>query len=186
MAKTKTGDIKDLKFDDKNFNKGSERGMELLDKSITDFGAGRSILVDSDNNIIAGNKTAEKWTASGSKKIVVVETDGTELVVVKRTDVLLDSPKGREMALADNMVSKANFVLAEEVLAETLDAVVIEAWDASPKNDKNKEIEADDLTSKMMMKLQFSEREYRFVKQKLEETNEVHEDALLELLGYNG
>jgi hypothetical protein len=38
----------------------------------------------------------------------------------------------------------------------------------------------------MMMKLQFSEREYRFVKQKLEETNEVHEDALLELLGYNG
>lgn len=128
MSNTKKGKITDLEFDDKNFNLGSEYGAKLLDNSFTKFGAGRSVLVDKNNRLIAGNKSAEMFGQLGNENIIIVETTGDELVVVKRTDIDLDSQQGREMALADNQVSKINFVLAEEVLAETLTAEVCEAW----------------------------------------------------------
>jgi uncharacterized protein (DUF1330 family) len=128
MSNTKKGKITDLEFDDKNFNLGSEYGTKLLDNSFSKFGAGRSVLVDKNNRLIAGNKSAEMFGQLGNENIIIVETTGDELVVVKRTDIDLDSQQGREMALADNQVSKINFVLAEEVLAETLTAEVCEAW----------------------------------------------------------
>lgn len=128
MSNTKKGKITDLEFDDKNFNLGSEYGAKLLDNSFSKFGAGRSVLVDKNNRLIAGNKSAEMFGQLGNENIIIVETTGDELVVVKRTDIDLDSQQGREMALADNQVSKINFVLAEEVLAETLTAEVCEAW----------------------------------------------------------
>lgn len=81
---TKEGNIKDLIFDDKNFNAGSEYGNALLDKSLSKLGAGRSVLCDKNNRLIAGNKTAEKFGELGNQKIIIVETTGDELVVVKR------------------------------------------------------------------------------------------------------
>jgi hypothetical protein len=128
MSNTKKGKITDLQFDDKNFNLGSEYGAKLLDNSFSKFGAGRSVLVDKNNRLIAGNKSAEMFGQLGNENIIIVETTGDELVVVKRTDIDLDSQQGREMALADNQVSKINFVLAEEILAETLNAEICEAW----------------------------------------------------------
>jgi hypothetical protein len=38
--------------------------------------------------------------------VQIVETDGTTLVVVKRTDLSLDDPKARELAIADNRSSE--------------------------------------------------------------------------------
>ena len=38
-----------------NMNRGTERGLQLLEKSLRDYGAGRSILVDKAGNVIAGN-----------------------------------------------------------------------------------------------------------------------------------
>ncbi len=96
--------------DDRNFNIGNEKGDALIQKSIDEFGAGRSILLDKNDRIIAGNKTQQKFKERGGKKIIVVETSGDELVAVKRTDIDLDSAKGREMALADNATAKANIV----------------------------------------------------------------------------
>lgn len=95
------GDIKDLKFDGKNFNQHTEFGMSQLERSLRNYGAGRSILVDKDNNIIAGNGIAEAAGQMGITKTRVIETTGDELVVVKRTDIELDSKEGREMALAN-------------------------------------------------------------------------------------
>lgn len=94
--------------DDKNFNKGTEYGGHLLEKSFSKFGAGRSILLDKNNRIIAGNKATEKYGATGGEKVIVVETDGKTLVAVKRTDIDLDTKQGRELALADNATSKAD------------------------------------------------------------------------------
>jgi len=45
--------IKDLIFDDKNFNTGSPFGEGLIDKSFEKFGAGRSILIDKTCEITA-------------------------------------------------------------------------------------------------------------------------------------
>lgn len=105
MSKIK---ISDLTPDDKNYNKGSEFGNSLIEKSLRKFGAGRSILIDKNNKIIAGNKTIENAGAIGIDDIIIVETTGNQIVAVKRMDIDLDSKKGRELALADNASAKAN------------------------------------------------------------------------------
>ena len=115
------GQISELKFDDKNFNKHTQRGMGLLEKSLNDYGAGRSILVDKDNNIIAGNGIVEAAQNAGITKTKIVETDGTELVVVRRKDVALNSEQGRGMALADNATAAADLEWDKDTLGEFFD-----------------------------------------------------------------
>lgn len=110
--------IKELKFDNKNFNKHTQRGMGLLEKSLQELGAGRSILIDKDNNIIAGNGIVEAAGQVGLENVKIVETDGTEIIAVKRTDMTLDSQKGREMALADNATAAADLNWDEEAVKE--------------------------------------------------------------------
>lgn len=121
MSKEQTGELKDLKFDTKNFNKHTEFGMGTLEKSLREYGAGRSILVDKDNNIIAGNGIAEVAGQVGITKTKIVETTGDELVVVKRTDIELDSAQGRGMALADNATAAADLEWDEGLVAAEAD-----------------------------------------------------------------
>ncbi|MGR4857878.1 hypothetical protein ABLT32_02095 [Bacteroides pyogenes] len=122
--------IGDLIPDDKNMNKGCEFGGGLIKKSLSQFGAGRSILLDKNNRIIAGNKTVEYATSAGLNDVIVVETTGDKIVAVKRTDVDLDSKYGRELALADNASAKANIVwddVAIEDVSNDFD-INIEDW----------------------------------------------------------
>lgn len=111
-----TAKLSDLIPDNKNFNKGTEFGQHLIEKSLRENGAGRSILLDKNNRIIAGNKTAENAAAIDLDDVVIVETDGTKLVAVKRTDIDLDSEQGRKMALADNATSAVNLDWDEDAL----------------------------------------------------------------------
>ena len=118
MAKIIERSIDSLIPDDKNFNKGTEYGDHLMDESLRKFGLGRSILLDKNDRIIAGNKTAEKAAELGFENVLVVETDGNTLVAVKRKDVDLDSAKGREFALADNATSKANLCFDTDLIMQ--------------------------------------------------------------------
>ena len=90
-----------------NANRGTKRGLELLEKSLEDYGAGRSILLDKHGTAIAGNKTLEAATAKGFK-VRVVDSDGKELIAVRRTDLDLDNgdKRARELAYADNRVGQ--------------------------------------------------------------------------------
>ena len=92
----------------KNFNKGTEAGQKLMEKSFKELGAGRSILVERDGRIISGNKSQKAAMAAGIQKVRVIETTGDELIAVKRTDLSLDSKEGREMAYADNLTTQVN------------------------------------------------------------------------------
>jgi len=104
--------------DDKNANAGSERGAAMLANSLREYGAGRSILVDKAGRVIAGNKTTQAALDSGLTDAIVVETDGTRLVVVQRTDIDLDSPRGRQLALSDNRSSELSLAWSGDVLSE--------------------------------------------------------------------
>src|ERR1035437_8782701 len=88
--------------DGKNANRGSERGNQMIEDSLREYGAGRSILLDKHGRIIAGNKTAENAGAIGMEDVLVVQSDGTRLVAVQRTDLDLDDPHTRQLAIADN------------------------------------------------------------------------------------
>jgi len=65
---------------------------------------------DKNNNIIAGNGVVEIAGQIGMDKIRIIESDGTEIIALKRTDVLLDSKKGRELAIADNQTAKEGII----------------------------------------------------------------------------
>ena len=120
--------IADLTPDGDNFNKHTEFGQKLLEDSLRKFGAGRSVLVDRNGNIIAGNSTTETAAAIGMEDVEVVKTDGKKLVVVQRTDLDLDSPEGRELALADNMTALKGIDLDLDKVRETLGDDLAKAW----------------------------------------------------------
>ena len=133
MSKVVETTIDKLRPDDQNFNKGTEYGEHLIDQSIRKFGLGRSILLDRNNRIIAGNKTAGKAVELGFEDVLVVETDGNTLVAVKRNDIDLDSAEGRELALADNATSEANLEWDNGLIAEAAQdfGFIPEEWGVS-------------------------------------------------------
>lgn len=129
MAKVQKAKISDLIQDDKNFNKGTKRGKVLMKHSLQKFGAGRSVLLDKNNRLVAGNKTQENAMEEGIEDVLIVETDGKTLVAVKRTDVDLDTPEGREMALADNATAQTNIDLEYTKMKDALSQETLKAWD---------------------------------------------------------
>lgn len=114
MVKVIETNIDQLCPDKRNFNKHTEYGMSLLEKSVEKFGLGRSILLDKNDNIIAGNGVTETAAAKDLNNVIIVETDGTQLVAVKRKDIDINTRRGREMALADNSVGMVNLDLDED------------------------------------------------------------------------
>lgn len=90
-----------------NANEGTDRGKAILKASIQRHGAGRSILVDKNNRIIAGNKTQVAADEVGLRDVLIVETDGSQLVAVRRTDLdLATDPAARQIAYEDNLASE--------------------------------------------------------------------------------
>jgi len=110
--------ISDLIPDDRNANKGTERGKGVISKSLRELGAGRSILLDREGRIIAGNKTAENALKAGIKNIQVIQTDGTKLIAVQRIDLdLKQDKKAKELAIADNRSAELNLAWDAQALS---------------------------------------------------------------------
>ena len=95
--------INDLKQDHKNARKRTNQSAELIQESLKRYGAARSIVIDEDNRILAGNGTIEGAKAAGIKNVRIIETDGDEIIAVKRTGLSEHDKVG--LALADNRTS---------------------------------------------------------------------------------
>lgn len=96
-----------IKFDKRNYRRHNDRNKELIKKSLEECGAGRSIVIDNNDEIIAGNGIYEQAQKLGLKT-KVIETDGSELVVVKRTDLQTDDEKRKQLAIMDNSTSDSS------------------------------------------------------------------------------
>ena len=116
MEQEKMINIEELVQDEHNFNKGTDEGGKLMERSFKEMGAGRSVLIDKHGKIIAGNKSQKAAIAAGIKRVRVIETTGDELIAVKRTDVELESEQGRKMALLDNLTTQVNLAWDETEL----------------------------------------------------------------------
>jgi hypothetical protein len=94
----------------------------MLSRSISDFGAARSIVVDENGTILCGNGTVEAAAAIGIDRVLVITTDGNTLVAVQRID--LDKTSKTGLALADNRSSDTSEfdgkMLAELVEADSM------------------------------------------------------------------
>jgi hypothetical protein len=111
--------------DEKNYRVHDEKNQALIDKSLTELGAGRSILLDNSGKIIAGNGVFSKWDG---RPIKIIETDGTELIAVKRKDLSPDDPRRQQLAFADNHTTDTSF-FNEELLKEDFELLELSEWD---------------------------------------------------------
>ena len=200
-------DITELAQDQRNFNKGNEQGQQLMERSFKELGAGRSILLDRNGNIIAGNKSQQAAIAAGIKRVRVIETTGDELVAVKRTDVDIDSAEGRKMAYLDNLSTQVNLTWDQTEL-EAVQADV-EGFDVADfgfdiedlpqvtfptgekqgegsqqKDPTNSELDIDVFGDKVKIVLEFTLEEHAFIQQRLSQDGMTKEQVLLNLLGY--
>ena len=120
--------LSDLTQDAKNANKGTARGNAMIEKSLRDYGAGRSILLDKHGAIIAGNKTAQNAAAAGLDDVLVIKTDGRQLVAVQRIDLDLKDAKTRSLAITDNRANEVSLSWDVDVLK----AFTAEGFDLAP------------------------------------------------------
>lgn len=123
MSSIERKKISTLIPDPHNANKGTERGLRMLDDSIALTGLGRSIVTDCNGTVIAGNKTLDRAHDRGFEDAVVVHTTGNELVVVQRDDLDLNSNDpnnpARKLAFFDNRTSELSLDWdAEQLLAD--------------------------------------------------------------------
>jgi len=95
--------INSLLPDHKNARRRTDRSASLIKESIDRYGAARSIVIDEDNRILAGNGTIEAAKAAGIKNVRIIESDGTEVIAVRRTGLTEDEKIG--VALSDNRSS---------------------------------------------------------------------------------
>lgn len=123
--------LEDLTPDPLNANRGTARGHAVIDASLAQDGTGRSIVVDRNGVIIAGNQTHEKAVEKGLG-IVVVETHGHELVVHRRLDLdmIEDPARARRLALNDNRAAQLGIDFDPEVLKQyaEIGAILPEAF----------------------------------------------------------
>ena len=96
----------------------------MVSESLAKYGAGRSIVVDKAGHVIAGNKTLQ---AAEGREIVVVESDGSKLVVVQRTDLDINSKAARELAIADNRTAEVGLEWDVDIL-KSLDLDLKQFW----------------------------------------------------------
>lgn len=115
--------ITDYKPDPHNPNKHRLRGASMVERSLEQYGGGRSLVADSNDIILAGNQTQQSASDLGITDVIEIETDGNALVVVKRRDMdLLNDPKrAREYSIADNRSSEVGLEWDTDQLGELIE-----------------------------------------------------------------
>lgn len=119
----------EIKIDPRNYRIHGDENKRLIHKSLVECGAGRSVLADRDNVLIAGNGVYEEAQKLGLK-VRIIESDGKELVVIKRTDLSTEDEKRKLLALADNHTSDTSeFDL--DLVIENFSADILNDWEFS-------------------------------------------------------
>ena len=95
--------------DPHNANAGTERGQYMLDQSVQEVGATRSLVASADDGIPIGNHALQAFVDAGLVDVIEVETDGHTVVVHKRSDwASVSDPVVRKAAHYDNRTSQVN------------------------------------------------------------------------------
>lgn len=117
--------IADLIPDPKNARRRGPRAEGMIVKSLQEVGAARSIVIDEDGRILAGNGTVQAAAEAGIENVTIVDASGLELVAVRRSG--LTEAQKKRLAVLDNRTGE---------LAE---------WDAGILAELNEEVDLNDL-----------------------------------------
>lgn len=94
----------EIKADPRNARVHDRENKKAIQQSLRDLGAGRSILMDSENVLIGGNGVYEEAQTLGLP-VRIIDTDGSELIAIRRKDLKTGDAKRKALALADNKCS---------------------------------------------------------------------------------
>lgn len=142
----------EIKFDKRNYRKHGDKNKELIKKSLEECGTGRSIIIDNENEIIGGNGVYEQ-----AKKlnipVKIIETDGTELIAIKRTDLATNDEKRKQLAVMDNSTSDSS-EWELDLLAEDFETEQLQEWglDAEFKSLDAEEVIEDEIPEQVETK----------------------------------
>jgi hypothetical protein len=96
--------IGSLKPDPRNARRHTSRNVGMIADAMHEVGAARSIVIDEDNVILAGNATIEAAAAAGIERLRIVDADGEEIIAVRRSG--LTPEQKRRLALFDNRAAE--------------------------------------------------------------------------------
>ena len=143
--------IADLKPDPKNRRKHNSRNIDMIRDALGQVGAARSIVIDEDNIILAGNGVIEAAANAGIEHVQVVDADGETIIAVRRTG--LNEEQKRKLSLYDNRTAELGEWDTEQIVAdleeglsfeglfreEELQGILEQATDAMPDGVEFKE-----------------------------------------------
>lgn len=96
--------IKDLVSDSANARRHTPRNIGVIAESLQTVGAARSIVIDEQNVILAGNGVIDAAGEVGITRLRVIEADGNEIIAVRRSG--LTKKQKTQLALADNRANE--------------------------------------------------------------------------------
>jgi hypothetical protein len=133
-----TASIDDVHLDPANTRTHPERNKAAIRASLTRFRAGRSIVLDANNVVRAGNGTIEEARQAGFDEVLIVEPKPNQIVAVKRAD--WSASEATAYSVADNRIAS----LAEDddaALATTLRALQSEDFDLAAVGYSDEELQ---------------------------------------------
>lgn len=117
MGRPDLSHIKDLTPDPANRRQHNPRNLGMLADALRKVGASRSIVVDEDGVILAGNGVVEAASEAGLTKVQIVEADGETIIAVRRRG--LTEAQKRELAIYDNRTAELATWDVEQLKADT-------------------------------------------------------------------
>ena len=108
--------IGDLKPDPANRRKHNPRNIGMIEQSYNEVGAGRSIVIDENYQLIAGEGSIDGAALAGIEKVQVVHTDGETIIAVMRDN--LTPEQKRKMAMYDNRTAELADWDVDQIVAD--------------------------------------------------------------------
>ena len=121
--------LADLVPDPQNRRTHTARNLEMVAAALQEVGAARSIVVDEANTVLAGNGVVEAAGVAGITQVRIVETDGTELIAVRRRG--LSEEQKRALAIYDNRTAELAEWNWEQLQADVAAGLDLAPWFSS-------------------------------------------------------
>lgn len=156
----------------------NDKAVDIVASSIKNYGFKVPIIVDVNNEIVTGHTRLKAAQKLGMNVVPCIVADD------------LTQSQIKAYRIADNKVAEAaewDYDLLKLELVDIDDFTGFDLQELDNELDysnKNKEIDFDDIEEEYELKLKFTEKEYFFVREKLNEIDGDMKEALLKVLEY--
>lgn len=156
----------------------NDKAVDIVASSIKNYGFKVPIIVDVNNEIVTGHTRLKAAQKLGMNVVPCIIADD------------LTQSQIKAYRIADNKVAEAaewDYDLLKLELVDIDDFTGFDLQELDNELDysnKNKEIDFDDIEEEYELKLKFTEKEYFFVREKLNEIDGDMKEALLKVLEY--